>query len=107
MARFAVADLLLVTGAALSGGAGAGFLVFAAHDVLTKTIGPQASASLLGVLLVLTSAFAWLMLLRRYRTLNGDRSNAVQYPSGPPVDPGVFAMFLIGFVLARRILGSR
>ncbi len=101
-ARSAVVDMGLVIGAVFFGVVGAGVLGLAGYGVLARAVGPLASAGLWGAVLVLLSVVTGLVLRSRQR-----QSAQALTPALVPADPGAFAIFLIGFVLARRILARR
>lgn len=104
-ARSAFADLILGLFAGLLALTGAGFLLLTGFFALTPELGPTGAAGLIGAGLFSLAALAWLILRSRHL-------RPVAKPLPPPVsepvaDPAVMAVFVLGFVLARRMLRQR
>lgn len=103
----------LLTVAGLIGAVGCGFVVFAGYAALRPFIGPELSALVTGItLLVLASGLVW------YSGI-ADPKRPVERPVGlapdgpapvppqPAVDPTTIAVFTAAFVLGRRLADRR
>lgn len=112
-ARAAVGQMVLALLAGLAGLAGAVFLLVAAYLSLARVVGRPEAAGMIGVGLVLAALVIVLVLrsrqgLRRHTpTPRSALQGAAPLKSDAlpvPADPALFAVFVVGFVLARRYL---